>query len=242
MAEVMESRYKENRLRFARQQHWRMNMRTVQFFPTKKAALLAVGSLSDTSKMPGKSWGINAARCITGKKLAEIAGSICSMCYAEKGFYTMYPAVKRAQDTRLELFEADPLAWVGAMVKLVSTESFFRWFDSGDLQSVEMLAAICDVARATPNTRHWLATRERGIVKVWLAAGNEWPSNLVCRISATYFDEIPANKLTPWSSMAHKGTPMAEAWNCPAPAQGGSCGDCRACWSQDVALVTYHAH
>ena len=77
-------------------------MNTITVFKTKKAALSMVGSLSDTSKMPGKSWGINAARCITGKKLAAIAGSICSMCYAEKGFYTLYPAVKRAQDTRLE--------------------------------------------------------------------------------------------------------------------------------------------
>ena len=66
-----------------------------------------VGSLSDTSKMPGKSWGINADHCKTGFKLAKIAGTICSVCYAQKGFYTLYPAVKRAQDTRLELFEAD---------------------------------------------------------------------------------------------------------------------------------------
>ena len=192
--------------------------------------------------MPGKSWGINADHCKTGFKLAKIAGTICSTCYANKGMYTLFKQVKVSQNTRLELFEADPLAWIGAMVKLVASESFFRWFDSGDLQSVEMLAAIVQVARATPATRHWLATRERGIVKAWLAAGNEWPSNLVCRISATYFDEVPANKLTPWSSMAHKGAPMESAHNCPAPTQGGSCGDCRACWSQDVALVTYHAH
>ena len=217
-------------------------MTTIQLFKTKKQALAMVGSLSDTSKMPGKSWGINADHCKTGFKLAKIAGTICSVCYAQKGFYTLYPAVKRAQDSRLELFEADRAAWIGAMIKLVGSELFFRWFDSGDLQSVEMLAAIVDVARATPCTQHWLATRERGIVKAWLQAGNEWPSNLVCRISATYFDEVPANKLTPWSSMAHKSTPMESAHNCPAPMQGGSCGDCRACWSQSVPLVTYHAH
>ena len=217
-------------------------MNTVTLFKTKKAALSMVGSLSDTSKMPGKSWGINADRCHTGSKLAKVDGSICSTCYANKGFYTLYPAVKRAQDSRLALFEADPHAWTSAMVKLVSTESFFRWFDSGDLQSVEMLDSIVAVAVATPGTQHWLATRERGIVKAWLQAGNTWPDNLVCRISATYFDEVPANKLTPWSSMAHKSTPSAAAWNCPAPTQGGACGDCRACWSQNVPLVTYHAH
>lgn len=217
-------------------------MTTIQLFKTKKQALAMVGSLSDTSKMPGKSWGINANLCRTGAKLAKVEGSICSTCYANKGMYTLFKQVKVSQNTRLELFEADRAAWVGAMVKLVASESFFRWFDSGDLQSVEMLDSIVKVARATPGTRHWLATRERGIVKAWLAAGNEWPSNLVCRISATYFDETPANKLTPWSSMAHKGTPSAAAHNCPAPMQGGNCGDCRACWSPSVSLVTYHAH
>ena len=217
-------------------------MNTLNFFPTKKAALAAIGSLSNTSKMPGKSWGINADHCITGGKLAKVEGSICSTCYAQKGFYTMYPNVKKAQDIRLEAFNADPAAWIAAMVKLVASETFFRWFDSGDLQSVAMLDAIVAVARATPNTRHWLATRERGFVKAWLQAGNEWPTNIVCRISATHFNELPANRLTPWSSMAHTATPDASAYVCPAPSQGGSCGDCRACWSQNVPLVTYHAH
>jgi hypothetical protein len=217
-------------------------MKTVTMFPTKKSALLAVGSLSDTSKMPAKSWGINADHCRTGSKLAKIAGSICSTCYAQKGMYTLFKQVKRSQDVRLERFDADRAGWVAAMIKLLEKESFFRWFDSGDLQSVEMLAAIVDVVRATPHVQHWLATRERAFVKAWLAAGNEWPSNVVCRISATMFDEIPANRLTPWSSMAHKNTPNAAAWNCPAPSQGGSCGECRACWSQSVPLVTYHAH
>jgi hypothetical protein len=217
-------------------------MQTVTLFKTKKAALSVVGSLSDTSKMPGKSWGINADACKTGGKLAAIAGSICSTCYAQKGMYKAFKQVKRSQDTRLAFFEADAHSWTAAMTKLVGSESFFRWFDSGDLQSIAMLEAIVAVARATPGTRHWLATRERAFVKAWLAAGNEWPANLVCRISATFFDEVPANHLTPWSSMAHKGTPNEAAHNCPAPSQGGSCGDCRACWSQNVPLVTYHAH
>ena len=217
-------------------------MNTVTFHKTKKAALQSVGSLSDTSKMPGKSWGINADKCKTGAKLAKIAGSICSTCYANKGFYTMYPAVKRAQDVRLQLFEANREEWISAMVKLVSGEQYFRWFDSGDLQSLDMLSAIVDVMRATPHVKHWLATRERSIVKAWLATGAEFPGNVVVRISATMFDEVPANRLTPWSSMAHKGKARVDAWTCPAPTQGGACGDCRACWSRDVSLVTYHAH
>jgi len=51
--------------------------------------------LSNTSKMPCKSWGIPATKCITGKKLNKIAGSVCNGCYALKGAYS-WPVVKNA--------------------------------------------------------------------------------------------------------------------------------------------------
>ena len=35
--------------------------------------------------------------------------------------------------------------------------------DSGDLQSLEMLEAIAEVARQTPEVKHWLPTKEYGI-------------------------------------------------------------------------------
>ena len=51
--------------------------------------------LSNTSKMPCKSWGIPASSCKTGAKLRKVKGSVCSGCYAHKGAYS-WKAVKNA--------------------------------------------------------------------------------------------------------------------------------------------------
>ena len=192
--------------------------------------------------MPGKSWGINADRCITGGKLAKVAGTICSECYAQKGNYTRYPAVKRAQDARLDAFGEDPILWVHAMVKLDGTESYFRWFDSGDLQTVDMLDYIVMVCERTPNTKHWLATREFAMVQEFLRRGGVFPPNLVVRLSAMKYDQPIRNTTTPWSSMAHKSEDKAQGHVCPAPSQNGACGECRACWDTSTPLISYKAH
>jgi len=41
---------------------------------------------------------------------------------------------------------------------------YFRWHDSGDLQSVNHLALIIEIAKKTPSIRHWLPTREYKII------------------------------------------------------------------------------
>jgi len=210
-------------------------------FLTKKYAITKIHSLSDTSKMPGKSFGINSDLCKTGGKLAKVEGTICSDCYANKGFYKLYPAVKQSQDKRLEKYLEDPQAWVMAMTVMLGGETWFRWFDSGDLQSVQMLRDIVQVVRNTPTCNHWLATRETGVVKEFLA-GDEIPSNMVIRMSATKYDVLPTNNLTPWSSGAHTGSAPEGSVGCPAPSQGGKCGSCRSCWDREVKVVSYHKH
>jgi hypothetical protein len=217
----------------------------VQFFPTRKAAYAVIGSLSDTSKMPGKSWGISASLCNTGAKLAKIPGTVCSDCYAMKGFYAMMPSVKLAHTTRLEAWRADRLAWCQAMVQLITGQETMRWFDSGDLQSAEMLRDILAVVARTPGTKHWIATREVGIVRDVLASGIPLPDNVVIRMSASFPDDlrIPGLELTGNGALVHSSAPATDsAYSCPAPSNGGKCGDCRACWSRTVKLVSYHSH
>lgn len=219
-------------------------MQAIKFFKTKGAALAVVGSLSDTSKMPGKSWGISASLCNTGRKLAAIDGTVCSDCYAMKGSYKMYPAVGKAHATRIEAWQADRLAWCQAMVDLIGSEECFRWFDSGDLQSREMLEDILSIAARTPNTKHWIATREVAFVRDALA-GKALPDNVVIRMSASFPDSahVPGSSLTGTVALVHRDSaPQSGAYQCPALSQGGKCMDCRACWSRDVAAVSYAAH
>lgn len=213
------------------------------FFKTKKAAQAVIGSLSDTSKMPGKSWGISAHMCNTGAKMAKIDGSVCNDCYALKGSYKMYPAVAKAHATRIDAWQNAP-QWRAAMIDLIGFESNFRWFDSGDLQSAGMLLDIFAIADSTPQTDHWIATREVAYVRAALKQ-REMPKNVVIRMSASFPDSpvVPGADLTGTIALVHKhDAPNSESYTCPAPSQGGKCADCRACWSKDVKAVSYKAH
>lgn len=216
------------------------------------AAKAATGGLGYPSKMPGTSYGIPAAACKTGAKLHAVPDSVCHDCYALKGNY-IYPSVQKAQDNRLALIDTE--AWVPGMVTLLTVthargkgrngpidSGWHRWHDSGDIQSVSHLAKICEIARRTPQIRHWLPTRETAMVTAFVRDGGIVPDNLTIRISATMVDG-PATKAWPTTSRVHHALcPAAGAHVCPAPTQGNACGDCRACWSRDVEQVTYHKH
>ena len=208
----------------------------------KIISLKLIGGLSDTSKMPGKSYGLPTEHCITGSILAKIPGSICNDCYAMKGFYRAFSyAVVPAQHRRLKAANNEP-QWVEAMVKSLQNERWFRWFDSGDLQSVKMLKDIFEICRRTPWCNHWLATRERSFVRETLI-DSDVPSNLVIRVSATFAD-VPVKELGLEGvnySNVHKNSPP-QGYACPASLQNGKCDTCRACWSKDVKTVSYKHH
>lgn len=205
----------------------------------KTIALKLVGGLSDTSKMPGLSFGLPTAVCKTGSRLAKIPGTICSKCYAKKGHYLLFAnTIVPAQHRRLDALD-DP-QWIEAMVKSLEKELWFRWFDSGDLQSVQMLENIKEVCRRTPHCKHWLATRERRFVRESLML-SDIPSNLVIRVSATFAD-VPVKPIEGvCMANVHKDKPPV-GHKCPAPEQNGKCDTCRACWNREVETVSYAEH
>jgi len=185
--------------------------------------------------------------------MAQIEGSICSDCYADKGFFSMYAkTIKPAQFARLDaVWQAMADAhqaelWVSGMVSLIGADNYFRFHDSGDLQGLAHLELIVAVCNATPHCQHWLPTREYGIVKDYISKHGALPANLTIRLSAMYPDQpvkLPASlqgiKGVAVSNV-HKTTsqPLGDA--CKAPDQGGACLDCRACWT-DVT-VSYALH
>ena len=205
----------------------------------KVIALKLVGGLSDTSKMPGRSYGLPTAACKTGLKLSKLPGSVCSMCYAKKGFYhTFANTILPAQQRRLDAID-DP-QWIEAMVINLKHENWFRWFDSGDLQSTQMLLNIFEVCRRTPHVKHWLATRERKFVREALTQ-SVIPDNLCVRVSATYPD-VPVKEIEGvQAGNVHKDKPPV-GFECQAPKQNGKCETCRACWDKSVQAVSYHVH
>jgi hypothetical protein len=127
------------------------------------------------------------------------------------------------------------------LIPLVETSGYFRWFDSGDLQSIAMLDAIATIARALPGIKFWLPTKEHAFVAAWIRQGNTVPSNLIIRLSAYKLGaKAPAiaAKLGVHASTVNATTGQ----QCNAPKQDNACLDCRACWSKAVPSINYTKH
>ena len=196
-----------------------------------KEAIKITDSFTKTSKMPGLSYSLPAWECKTGSKLRKIKNSVCSMCYALKGNYTRYKAIKAAQYRRLEAIKHP--AWVTAMAAVIKRQKWFRWHDAGDVQDQQHLQKIFEICRLTPETRHWLPTREAWI-KDHLASK---PDNLVIRFSPPMVNQRAPESWPHSSMVVDKGF-----HTCPAPAQGGKCLDCRQCWDPNIKVVSYGKH
>lgn len=202
---------------------------------SRKEAWDLVGGLSKPSKMPGYAYGLPAKECKVGGALVNIKGSVCHGCYAFRGNYR-FKNVQDAQYRRLESLK-DP-RWTEAMIALLHhlDTRWFRWHDSGDLQSPSHLEKIVAVAQAHPQISFWMPTREKVFVYSHLKKHGAFPENLVVRLSATMIDG-PAPVGFP-----HTSTVVTSDHTCPAPEQGNECGTCRACWNPEVQNVAYRKH
>ena len=197
----------------------------------KKEASKIVGGLSTPGKMPCYSINLPATECNVGAILAEQPGTTCHGCYALKGRYR-FKTVKKAMARRLRAL--DHGSWTTAMVALITGHKYFRWHDSGDLQGPSHLIKILNVCKQTPETMHWLPTREHSLLA--LMDPDIIPKNLIIRVSATKVNG-PAPSWWPWTSRVSTTTKT-----CPAPDQGGKCKSCRACWDRSVSNVVYAKH
>jgi hypothetical protein len=164
--------------------------------------------------------------CLTGAKLVQIPGSVCAGCYALKGNYVRFNKVQKALERRAASI-TDP-DWVDAMVALVTGHEYFRWHDSGDLQSVDHLKNIFEVCKRTPSTKHWMPTREARFLK--LMDPDIIPPNLIIRMSSHMINQKPVYLLA-----LDKSTVSTQGKTCPAADQGNKCRDCRACWDRKVS-------
>jgi hypothetical protein len=209
-------------------------------FKTIKEAVEFVGGLSNPSKMPCYSYGISAYRCDTGSKLVDVVGSTCADCYALKGFYGDWNTnLHKAHQKRYEAMQSPD--WTRAMVFLINKKGmdYFRWHDSGDLQSFQHLLNLVTIAEQCPSTSFWLPTREKKYINQYIKAFGDFPKNLTVRVSATMVDDHAGDY--PNTSTVHQDK-KAIGFECNAPKQAGKCGNCRACWDKSVANVSYKKH
>ena len=222
--------------------------------------------LSNPEKMPEEAFNIPASRCKAGGKMIHVKNSVCSMCYAyDRGRYR-FDVVKDAMERRYQYAMNKP-EWVGVMSWLINHRrggaraikrgipchiKYFRWFDSGDIQDEKMLHNICKICIATPNTMHWLPSKEWKIITKYFQDGNYYPENLTIRISGLMKNGPPPTELAEMLGITTSTVFTHEKYDkitlgrvhhkCPASKQDGHCGTCRACWSGKVMDVTYLVH
>lgn len=220
-------------------------------FASKKEALKVVHGLSEPSKMPCYGYSIPVSSCKIGAMIAERnKNSICGKCYAKRGNYAR-KTVRNALEKRLISIQ-NP-TWVDAMVYLINGMPYFRWHDSGDIQDVSHLAKIVEIAKRTPNTKHWLPTREYPIITTFVNNAKETakkrkkalrkylPENLIIRLSAGDFESKGPVALAKKLGVCVSGASKSD-YTCLASKQNNECKNCRKCWNKSDFSIMYKKH
>jgi hypothetical protein len=196
--------------------------------------------LSKTSKLDGiLSWSLQALDTCPGSK--GLNGELvpaCQGCYATTGNYR-FANVKKPREFNKEDFKRE--AWVSDMVISLDSSRYFRWFDSGDMFSIELANKILEVMKATPWVKHWLPTRMHKFIKFKdVIERMESLPNVVVRFSS---DSVTGEVIEGLNtSTIFSDTLPANAFECKAYQNEGKCNGCRACYDKDVKVIAYKAH
>lgn len=199
--------------------------------------------LSTPAKMPGYTFALPARACGTGSKLRKVNGSVCSSCYACKGYYVMYEKVAKVREDNLAIVSdvTKLSAWAKELSEFIniSRQEVFRFHDSGDLQSLEHLCAIVGVARRSPSCKFWLPTKEYKLVDEYLTRFGSFPANLCVRVSSPMVGQAPLKKYANTSTVNN-----SIGFDCPVRGGKDTCDkhNCRACWDSSVSNINYHKH
>ena len=198
--------------------------------------------ISKTSKLDNvKSWSLEALDTCPGSKdeNGELVEA-CSGCYATTGNYA-FPNVKEPRAENKEDWRRPD--WVADMTKEMRKAKWFRFFDSGDMYSLELAKKILEVMQATPNTQYWIPTRMGKFPKFAkvIAEMNALP-NVKVRFSSDsitgeFVQGVHGSVIIPAADAAPAGVFVCEAYD-----REGKCSSCRACYSKDIDVIAYPAH
>jgi len=207
--------------------------------------------ISQTSKMQinGKrtgSWSLPAGESCPGSKDVEV----CKGCYAKKGMYR-FPVVKAVREYNKSDYHNDD--WIERMVAKVKKFDYFRWFDSGDIETPELAKKISEVIGKTPNVKHWLPTRSdkissiNKVITLWKPINSLTNGgNVSLRLSA---DNIGFKKERPGvNSYVIRPADLSEAkkrsiYICPVTLPGStqkSCDTCTYCYGNGAVAYVLH--
>jgi len=187
------------------------------------------------------SWSLQALETCQGS-IADNGELVpaCSGCYATTGMYN-FPGVKAVRSDNKQAWQDD--GWVELMVTALKKQSFFRWFDSGDMYSIALALKIYEVMVKTPHVKHWLPTRMHKFPKYQqvLTKMAALPNVMVRpssdAIDGTFTAGVHGSTILPSADSVPAGVTLCRAYE-----NGGKCSGCRACYDKSVAVIGYPAH
>ena len=202
--------------------------------------------LSKVSKLDGiYSFSLQAGETCKGS-IDPKTGSICpacSGCYAKGGTYH-YANTKNVR--KVNFANSKKSGWTQAMIQELDMHRYFRWFDSGDMYSVEFAEKVLEVIKATPWVRHWLPTRTWTIPEFSdvLKELNKLPQVVVRYSSGSITGEtIEAQNGSTVIGENHISKLQKDIVVCGAYLnKDKKCKGCRKCWDKNVKQVAYIAH
>ena len=218
---------------------------------TLKQARAITGGISNKNrKMPFYSYGLPVKNCITGSKLAKIKKldkiPTCKLCYAKRNMYNT-TAVKKSHAKRLKginhpYFVKAMIYEINHLTKNQKEKKYFRWHDSGDLQSMKHLLKLIKIALSLPKIKFWLPTNERKFIKSYLRSKKSFPINFNERISSIFIDHEPIKKHEFNTSSLFKKIKPINSKICYSYKRNNQCGSCRACWNKNISNIAYKSH
>jgi hypothetical protein len=196
--------------------------------------------LSKTSKLDGiLSWSLQALDTCPGSKDSQ--GDLvpaCQGCYATTGNYR-FANVKKPREFNREDWKRDE--WVNDMVKALDSSRYFRFFDSGDMYSLDLAEKILELCSKAHWVKFWIPTRMHKFSKFKdvIERMQNLP-NVVVRFSSDSVQGDIINGQT--TSTIFSDTVPLGALECKAYEHEGKCNGCRACYDKDVKVIAYKAH
>ncbi len=201
-----------------------------------------MNKLSKTSKLDNiLSWSLQAIETCPGSKASN--GDLvaaCSGCYATTGMYN-FPGTKAVRADNKLAWQED--TWVDTMVKALTKQKYFRWFDSGDMYNLQLAHKMYNIMLATPHVKHWLPTRMHKFTKFHdILARMQALPNVMVRpssdaVDGTYTPGVHGSTILPSADVVPAGVTVCNAYQ-----HGGKCNGCRACYDKSVAVIGYPAH
>ena len=196
--------------------------------------------LSDTSKIPCRSWSLEAlATCPASKKSNGELVDACKGCYATTGNYR-FPNVKAPRLENKQDWKRSE--WVTDMVQLLDNDRYFRWFDSGDMYSLRLAVKIYEVMKLTSWVKHWLPTRMHKFAKFkTIIEHMRALPNVSVRLSSDSvtgeYEAHHGSTIIPNGDTIPNGVSVCHAYE-----NNGKCGTCRKCWDKSIPVIGYIAH